>query len=157
MNAAEAKIFESNPYFREALALRGYDEAAKKQSCKVAPVESYESMLRRHLTEPLSKPKMTFFKKNGFVRIKSWFNENEMARIEESVRKMESWPEVPGKWMKYFEYASNQRTLCRIENFLEYEEVFSPYLLGDSFTLLLSQVMGAPVVLFKEKINFKQD
>ena len=83
MNAAEARSFESNPYFREALALRGYDEAAKKQSCKVAPVESYESMLRRHLIEPLSKPKMTFFKKNGFVRIKSWFNDNEMARIEE--------------------------------------------------------------------------
>ena len=156
MKAAEAKTFESNPYFREALALRGYDEAAKKQSCKVAPVESYESMLRRHLIEPLPKRKMTFFKKNGFVRIKSWFNDHEMARIEESVRKMESWPEVPGKWMKYFEYASNQRTLCRIENFLEYEEVFSPHLLGDSFRLLLNQVMGAPVVLFKEKINFKQ-
>ena len=60
---AEAKTFESNPYFKEALALRGYDEAAKEQSCKVAPVESYESMLRRHLIEPLSKSKMTFLRR----------------------------------------------------------------------------------------------
>ena len=124
MNAAEAKTFESNPYFKKP-CLRGYDEAAKEQSCKVAPVESYESMLRRHLIEPLSKSKMTFLRRMvsfgsslgsttmRWLRLRNRCENGKLARGSR-------------KWMSYFEYTSNQRTLCRIENFLEYEEVLSP-------------------------------
>ena len=69
-----------------------------------------------------------------------------------------AWPEVPGKWMRYYERRRSDpeaKMLARIENFVPYHEGLarlfaSPRLLG-----LLAACAGEPVVLFKDKINFK--
>ena len=62
------------------------------------------------------------------------------------------------KWMKYFEQAtdnSNQRMLCRIENFLEYHDGWQSVILSERLFAILEQLFGEPGVLFKEKINLK--
>ena len=67
-------------------------------------------------------------------------------------------PETPGKWMKYFEaplHDPEGRQLCRVENFLEYHAGFDRLLRGERILGILSELMGEPAVLFKEKINFK--
>ena len=67
-------------------------------------------------------------------------------------------PETSGKWMKYFETAtdqSNPRMLCRIENFLDYHDGWKSIILSKEIFSILEQLLDEPAVLFKEKINLK--
>ena len=60
--------------------------------------------------------------------------------------------------MKYFEAPLGEpggRQLCRVENFLQFHAGFDALLRGERLIGILSELMGEPAVLFKEKINFK--
>jgi ectoine hydroxylase-related dioxygenase (phytanoyl-CoA dioxygenase family) len=67
---------------------------------------------------------------------------------------LEQLPETPGKWMKYFEQGEDRR-LCRVENFLDYDENFFELANSTRTLSLISQLMGEKALLFKEKINVK--
>jgi phosphonate degradation associated HDIG domain protein len=45
MDADEAKAFKQHPYFHQAIALRGFDDAAKRPDWAVPPLESYRPLL----------------------------------------------------------------------------------------------------------------
>ena len=156
MNSAEAKMFEKNPLYREALILRAWDEAAKDTEAVSSPVESYQAMIRRNHSQPLSDSDVAVWRDSGILHIKSWYDPREMSVISSSVDKMETWKEVPDRWMKYFEYSGEKKMLCRIENFLDYEPLLAEILEGSSTKALLRQLTGEEVCLFKEKINFKK-
>jgi gamma-butyrobetaine dioxygenase len=47
MTSAEAARFEENPFYRDAVSLRRWDDAAKIPSLKVPPVIEYAALLRR--------------------------------------------------------------------------------------------------------------
>ncbi|MEC8023169.1 MAG: phytanoyl-CoA dioxygenase family protein [Myxococcota bacterium] len=79
------------------------------------------------------------------------------AALKQWVDELESWPEVPGRWMKYFESANESaRVLCRMENFADYHEPLSELVRGSATLAIVSRLMGEPAVLYKEKINFKK-
>jgi len=44
-DAAQARVFESNPFFQEAISLRRWDEAAKVEALQVPPLEHYRSLI----------------------------------------------------------------------------------------------------------------
>ena len=69
---------------------------------------------------------------------------------------LESFPETPGKWMKYFEVdkQSGTRLLCRVENFLPFFEELRQISYG-LISDISSELFGEEAVLYKEKINFK--
>ena len=49
MSPAECKEFESNPYYRDAVRLRRYDDMAKIPQLKVEPIEYYADLLSENL------------------------------------------------------------------------------------------------------------
>ena len=104
----------------------------------------------------LTQTQLDFWKENGYLVIKDYFTEAGKKELVEWVGDMETRPETPGKWMKYFEQSgNNERLLCRIENFLDYEATLNALATGPLLTTWLGQLMAEPAVLFKEKINFK--
>ena len=106
----------------------------------------------------LNETQLTSWKVDGYVKVTGYFSEEEKRELVEWVEDLEGRPETPGKWMKYFEAPRNNpggRQLCRIENFLQYHKGFSNLLQGEKMMGILSELMGEPAVLFKEKINFK--
>ncbi len=78
----------------------------------------------------------------------------ERADLLRWTEELESWPETPGKWMKYFE-PGEARPLCRVENFLPYHDGLRGLLSRSDLLECLERLLGEPSLLFKEKLNFK--
>ena len=104
----------------------------------------------------LTSDQVKSYEEEGYLVVKGLLPAHITANLAKWSSEIESWPETPGKWMKYFEYdrKTNSRLLCRIENFLPYfndlREV-STGLIND----ISSDLFGEESVIYKEKINFK--
>ena len=106
----------------------------------------------------LTEEQLKFWDENGYLVLTDYFTPEQVEDLNSWVEDLESRPETPGKWMKYFETPANDptgRQLCRVENFLQYHEGFAGLLEGERVIGILSELMGEQAVLFKEKINFK--
>lgn len=106
----------------------------------------------------LTPEQLQFWDENGYLVLTDYFTPKQVTEVQEWVADLEARPETPGKWMKYFEAPADDpegRQLCRVENFLQYHEGFANLLDGEKIIGILSELMGEPAVLFKEKINFK--
>ncbi|MCF6767286.1 phytanoyl-CoA dioxygenase family protein [Thiotrichales bacterium 19S11-10] len=104
----------------------------------------------------LNQEQLKFWEANGFIKITDFLTESQKKNLKQWSQEVESLPEIPGKWMKYFE-TNNQgeRVLCRVENFIDYHLNFKLLANSKKAIDLLSQLMGEKAVLFKEKINCK--
>ena len=111
------------------------------------------------LPATLGTAELEAFRRNGYLLLEGYFDAVR-DRIVEWLVDMQTWPETPGRWMMYYETptegaAAGQRMLCRLENFLDDHAGLESLLRHPALMGILSQLMGEPAVLFKEKINFK--
>ena len=156
MTPHEAAAFESHPLFEDILRVRAWDEAAKQPGLEVPNERNYQAMMKRNLTNPISDTELSSWNQRGFLHITGWFDEEEMSQIRDVTEDIERWPEVSGKWMKYYEIdKDHKRKLCRIENFLQNSPVFDSLCRSTGTLNLMSTLMEEPAELYKEKINFK--
>jgi hypothetical protein len=101
---------------------------------------------------------MEHWRRHGWVWLRGVLDPREVAELTRWTEEITAWPEVPGKWMRYYE---RQRTspdgkqLARIENFVPYHDGLAGLFGSTRFLDLLARCCGEPVVLFKDKINFK--
>ncbi len=101
---------------------------------------------------------MATYRRDGFVAVRGLFDAEAMKQITAWVDEVQALPEVPGKYMKYFDdslLAPGQRVLSRIENFVPYHEGLAGLIGGEGLLGRVSGLFGEEAVLFKEKINFK--
>ena len=99
---------------------------------------------------------MQCLKKHGYVVLNNYFSPEIKNNFAKWCDELTVWPETPGKWMKYFEInAQGERQLCRMENFIDYHPALDVLVRGDRTIKLVSDLMGEPAVIFKEKINYK--
>ena len=98
------------------------------------------------------------FQRNGFVVVPGLFDEEETRQISAWCDEVQAMPEVPGGVMMYFEASllrPGGRVLQRIENFCPFHSGFATLCAGDKLRGSVAQLLGEPVVLFKDRINFK--
>ena len=106
----------------------------------------------------LTQQQLDVWQQDGCLKVGDYFNASQKSELLEWVIDMQTRPESAGKWMKYFEAPVGDpdgRQLCRVENFLQFHAGFDALLRGERLIGILSELMGEPAVLFKEKINFK--
>ncbi len=106
----------------------------------------------------LSDEQVAQFRRDGFLVVRGMFSEQEMAEIAAWTDEVEGWPEVPGKYMMYFEKSlrdPQQRILNRLENFYPFHAGFRTLFDGEKLRGGVSRLFGEDAVLYKEKINFK--
>jgi ectoine hydroxylase-related dioxygenase (phytanoyl-CoA dioxygenase family) len=105
----------------------------------------------------LSDEQVAQFERDGFLVVRAMYSPDEVADISEWTDAVANYPEVPGKYMMYFEksQADDSRILCRIENFVPYHEGFSKLITARRMQQAVSELFGEEAVLFKDKINFK--
>lgn len=105
----------------------------------------------------LSEEQVEQFHRDGFLLVRGMYSPEETAAISDWTNEVASYPEVPGKYMMYFEesQADQSRILCRIENFVPYHEGFSKLITARRMQQAVSELFGEDAVLFKDKINFK--
>ena len=156
MSDAEIFDFERHPLMFPALRLRAWDEAAKSAVPAQTTLADYRALFKRCQARPLLEEELQRWRDSGFLVLRGWYDPKEMLALSDITRDLETWPETPGRWMKYFESTPlNPRMLCRLENFIQYAPVFEAVCNGNGIKQVLNTLFGEPVVLFKEKINFK--
>lgn len=98
------------------------------------------------------------WRRHGWVVAREALSPDETADLVRWTDEVESWPEAPGRWMRYYERRSGEpvgRQLARVENYLPYHPGLAALFARERIQALLAACCGERVVLFKDKINFK--
>lgn len=108
-------------------------------------------------TSMLRPEQVEQFHRDGYLVIKGMYSSSEIQRISAWTDEVAGYPETPGKTMMYFEKSQTDgsRILCRIENFVPYHAGFRELITARRMCQAVSDLLGEPAVLFKDKINFK--
>jgi hypothetical protein len=96
--------------------------------------------------------------RDGYLVVPEFFGAEETRDILRWTCELESAPEVSGRHWVYHEDSVTEprrRLIQRIENFCPFHAGFDAMIRHDALTRWAGALMGGPVVLFKEKINFK--
>ncbi|KAK5699621.1 hypothetical protein LTR97_005750 [Elasticomyces elasticus] len=106
----------------------------------------------------LTQEQIDHFDDDGFLILR--VDEHKLVdpvALQQWTDEIRSLPRVHGKWMPYDEITeSGARQLMRTENFADYHPGFSNLLHGKDLCGLLQQVTRDEMLLFKDKINYKQ-
>jgi 2-aminoethylphosphonate dioxygenase len=97
-------------------------------------------------------------KRNGYVVVRSFFDVQIMEKISRWTAELATAPEKSGRHWVYHEPSVTQperRVIQRIENFCPFHEGFSALIEHGALRRWAGALMGGPIVLFKDKINFK--
>lgn len=105
----------------------------------------------------LTDQQVAQFRRDGFLVVRGMYSADEVADISAWTDEVANYPEVPGKYMMYFEKSRSDgsRILCRIENFVPYHQGFSQLITDCRMQQAVCELFGEEAVLFKDKINFK--
>ncbi len=106
----------------------------------------------------LSPEQIEEFKQTGFLVVRNLYDADTMKKITEWTEEVTNYPEVPGKYMMYFEESKlepGKRILSRMEDIEPFHEGFSELFTRGEIQQITSQLFGDEAVLFKDKINFK--
>ena len=96
--------------------------------------------------------------RDGFVVVPGFYDARETADLLRWTDEISAAPEVPGRHMVYHEDSLTEpgvRVIQRIENFCPFHHGFDALIRQGRLLDWTAGLMRAPVVLFKEKINFK--
>ncbi len=106
----------------------------------------------------ISNEQIQEFKDTGFLVIRNLYNADRMQEITAWTEEVTNYPEVPGKYMMYFEESkleSGKRILSRMEDIEPFHQGFSDLFVSGEIQQICSQLFDDEAVLFKDKINFK--
>ena len=101
---------------------------------------------------------LTCFERDGFLVARGFFNPTETAQIVRWTEEVVAMPELPGRHMVYYEDSLTTpglQLIQRIENFCQYHSKFDQLIRKGTLAYWVENLLGGPVVLFKEKINLK--
>ena len=96
--------------------------------------------------------------RDGYLVVRSFFAANQLADILRWTAELQTAPEQPGRHWVYFEDSlaePGQRVIQRIENFCPFHDGFQRMIRHGALVRWVGALMDGPVVLFKDKINFK--
>ncbi len=94
----------------------------------------------------------------GYLLVRGFFDAAAVARILALTEELQHAPEARGRHWVYHEASlvdTMQKVIQRIENFCPFHAGFDRLVRAGRLAGWVAGLMGGPVVLFKEKINFK--
>ena len=128
----------------------GLKVAADSKLAAVKSSASWRALTTKHVED---------YHRDGYLLLRAheWLSKEEKANLLKWAKEVEAWPEAKFHWMKYFETSSidGSRILNRVENFIPHHAGLNSMFNGSKSMDILHQVMGAPAVLYKDKINMK--
>ncbi len=106
----------------------------------------------------LSQAEIDTFRQDGYLIVRGLYDEAAVREISRWSDEILDWPEKPGRHMVYYEdslVASGEKVVSRVENFCPYHDGFDKLMTEGVMIDAVSQLLGSPAVLFKEKVNMK--
>ena len=96
--------------------------------------------------------------RDGFLVVPNFFGGQQVSDLLQWTEALERAPERAGQHWVYHEESVTEpgrKVIQRIENFCPYHAAFDDLVCRGSLSRWTAALMGGPVVLFKDKINFK--
>lgn len=109
------------------------------------------------LREP-TEAERAAFARDGFLVVPHFFGPAETAELIRWTGELETAPEVAGRHWVYHEDSLTEpgrKVIQRIENFCPFHAGFDRIVRESALSRWTAALMGGPVLLFKDKINFK--
>jgi len=97
--------------------------------------------------------------RDGYLVVRNFFGAGEVDDLLRWTNELETAPEVAGRHWVYHEDSLTEpgrRVIQRIENFCPFHEGFERLIREGALAHWIGRMAGGPVVLFKDKINFKK-
>ncbi len=101
---------------------------------------------------------LSLMQRDGYLVVPGFFDAAQTADLLHWTEALERAPERPGQHWVYHEESVTEpgrRVIQRIENFCPYHAGFDGLVRHGDLSRWTAALMGGPVVLFKDKINFK--
>ena len=95
------------------------------------------------------------WKRNGFLLVKGLFSPEEVTGLQSWVQEIADWPVDATRWMHHHEETASGPKLARTENFIPFHDGLRSLLTAGTLNETLADLFGEPVVVYKEKINYK--
>ena len=118
---------------------------------------TYETALAAASREP-TDDECARMARDGYLVVREFFSPEQTRDILRWTSELETAPEMSGRHWVYHEDSLTEpgrRLIQRIENFCPFHDGFDRLVRHGALNRWASGLMGGPVVLFKEKINFK--
>ena len=96
--------------------------------------------------------------RDGYLVVREFFAPAQVGELLRWAQDLQAAPEISGRHWVYREDSVSQpgqRVIQRIENFCPYHEGFDRFIRHGALSRWTAELMGGPVLLFKDKINFK--
>jgi len=96
--------------------------------------------------------------RDGYLVVRDFFNADEIQDLLCWTKELQNAPQEVGRHWVYMEDSltnPGERVIQRIENFCPFHEDFDRLIRDGALAHWVASLMGGPVALFKEKINFK--
>ena len=97
-------------------------------------------------------------RRDGYLVVRNFVSPHQLAELLQWTAQLEGAPEVSGRHWVYREDSMTtpgRRVVQRIENFCPYHPGFDRFIRDGALVRWTGALVGAPVLLFKDKINFK--
>ena len=106
----------------------------------------------------INKEHLLKWQRDGYLCLPGLLTHAEADNAKRWVDEISSWPEDSNRWMHHREETSGgEIRLSRTENFVPYHDGMLNLLTRGKLLDAISQLMGEPAVLYKEKINYKKE
>ena len=96
--------------------------------------------------------------RDGYLVVRGFFGADQTAELLRWTEELQARPEQPGRHWVYYEDSLTEpgrRVIQRMENFCPFHAGFDGLIRFGAIARWTAGLMGGPVVLFKDKINFK--
>jgi hypothetical protein len=97
---------------------------------------------------------LAFYHEYGWVLLQT-LDDAGVAQLRAWVDDLASWDDDAGGWLHYRELTDSGARLCRTENFVPYHDGLRRLLTEGRVCDVAASLLGGPVFLYKEKINYK--
>ena len=95
------------------------------------------------------------FREQGWLVMRGAIEPGEVAAIDAAVCDVAGWADTDGPGLHHFEQTDAGAVLARSEDFIEHHNVLRAFICDGLVSRVLGELFGEPVLLFKEKINYK--
>jgi len=103
----------------------------------------------RHVTDAQRRA----WRENSHLALRGLFADR-TDQIAGWVDEAAAWPQDDARWLTNYE-KTNPAQLARRENFVPYHQGLARLLMGPETLEVVADVVGSPVLLYKDRINFK--
>jgi ectoine hydroxylase-related dioxygenase (phytanoyl-CoA dioxygenase family) len=103
----------------------------------------------------LTPEQYAIWEAHGYLVIPDFFSSDKVKTMRSWIDEIQNWPIAEGRHLNYYEVGEGEQRLSRTENFIPFHDGFQNMLEDARVYDAMADVIGEPVLLFKDKINYK--